>query len=222
MNLETSNKVASAKHVTNVPTLYPDERLIAFAKRSYSKYDCSKLKALDIGYGGGRNLKLLLDMGFDCYGIEYINKAEEQAKINLQPRSNLVKFHKGDYKLYKFNTQFDLIVAWGVFPHARISEIKTDLNHIYRMLNSSGKLIINFRTEDNWFIGKGKKIEENSYLLDKTAKEYSGYAYSFINDNELSALVSQTKFKITQKERLDLWKNNAQEQHSWIILELQK
>lgn len=222
MDIEKSNKISFSNHVKNVPTLYPDERLIATLKRSYIDIDCSNLRALDIGYGGGRNLKLLLEMGFNCFGIEYIKEAENQAKKSLNTKADMVRFYQGNFTKFNFGMTFDLIICWGIFCHVKKSEMLKNLKLIYNLLSDNGRLVLNFRTKNNWFRGKGEEIEDNTFMLNSEAKEYNGQLYSFIDELEISDLIDQTKFSIIQKERLDLWKNDASEQHSWVILELQK
>src|ERR1043165_40042 len=88
------------------------------------------------------------------------------------------------------------------------------------LLSDNGRLVINFRTHDNWFYGLGNEVEPNTYLLDARAGSYEGYVFTFLTLDQLKAIVAEAGLRILSIERLDLWRSNMTQQHSWFICEL--
>src|ERR1700675_2586280 len=52
--------------------IYPSETVVRFLLGRFRKrlQDGDRLRALDIGVGGGRNTRLLCELGFDTFGID--------------------------------------------------------------------------------------------------------------------------------------------------------
>lgn len=219
LNPDDSTQRTSAKHVSTSPILYPDERLVALLNRRYPLGSRGGLNALDIGFGSGRHIRLLHDMGFNAHGIEYTNEAVEATKTVLGTGSD-ARLWLGDYRTFEFPLSFDVIVAWGLIVHSARSAMAADLTRIADLLVPQGRLFLNFRTRDNWFVGLGEPIEADTWLLDSRAGQYSGYAYSFVDEPDVRQLAAQSGLVIHQLERLDLWKNNLTERNSWLICEL--
>ena len=225
-SLEEKNKVTSANHVKKVQMLYPDERLVALLSRKFKKMIPNRDRnALDIGFGSGRHVKLLLDFGFNTYGIEYTAEAVEVTRniLTKDDYANLVDLSLQDYRTFQPPVKFDVIVGWGLLMHSHYDNIAADLDTIARMLSENGRLYVNFRTTSNWFFGLGEKVSNHTYVLDARAKEYEGYTYSFVRDRaSIQEILSRTSLKMTSVEQMDLWKNDLTQQHSWIICELEK
>ena len=94
--MDEQNKSVWKNVIENAVMLYPAESVARFLGRNYSKIDravISEMKAFDIGTGSGRNLKALLDYGFQSYGIDYIADACNIAKNNLQGYKNLKEIY---------------------------------------------------------------------------------------------------------------------------------
>ena len=98
--MDEQNKSVWKNVIENAVMLYPAESVARFLGRNYSKIDravISEMKAFDIGTGSGRNLKALLDYGFQSYGIDYIADACNIAKNNLQGYKNLKEIYCGNF-----------------------------------------------------------------------------------------------------------------------------
>lgn len=71
---------------------YPIDMVINFLEKRYSMLDYSTrkaVKALDIGFGPGSNLKALLDYGFLTYGIDYSEICVNQVKEKYSCYKNI-------------------------------------------------------------------------------------------------------------------------------------
>jgi 2-polyprenyl-3-methyl-5-hydroxy-6-metoxy-1,4-benzoquinol methylase len=219
--LDSTTQNSTIRNLRQRVSMYPDDRLVAFLSRSFGKdVPCKNYKALDIGFGGGRHLKLLDNFGFETYGIEYVQPAIDTVLSNIDHYNSKPSLFKGDYRDFQFDTKFDVIIAWGVLPHSSFSSIENDLFSIKSLLNPRGSIFLNFRTKDNWFYALGKQVDHDTYVLDERAGVYQGYCYSFVNLNEIVSATGNVGLKITHIERVDLWKNDLKEQNSWLICEL--
>lgn len=69
---------------SNYAYKYPFERIAAYSSAVASKYeDVSSVKALDFGFGGGRHLKILSDLGYDVCGIDVSKDAIDTTRYNF-------------------------------------------------------------------------------------------------------------------------------------------
>ena len=218
---EKSNQEFWAKHAATSPIFYPDERLVAMlsAKRKKWSSDANP-SGLDIGFGSGRHLKLMIDLKVNAYGIEYNRDAIEATRLALGSTPYVKDMWLGDYRSFDFPRMFDIMIAWGVLFLAPQTEIEQSLRKLSRSLSDDGSLYINFRTKDNWFYRLGDELAPDTYLLDERAGPLAGTTYTFLEFPEIQDLLTRSGLKIQNAERVDLWKNNCQEQNSWYLCEV--
>jgi hypothetical protein len=110
-----------------------------------------------------------------------------------------------------------VVINYGIAILTTYSEIDENLRNIHKIMKKGGKMIINFRTKDDFLYGKGEKIDKYSYMLDERAKEYMGSLYSFYSYEEAEKLINDTGFKIINCERKELWKNGLEDKNKWWI-----
>ncbi len=220
--MDENNKSVWKNVIERAVMLYPAENVARFLGRNYSKEDkavISKMKALDIGTGSGRNLKALLDYGFQSYGIDYLDNACNIAKNNLQGYENLKEIYCGNFTEYNFNMEFDVILIWGVIFCRDVKSVKHDLSIINKLLKSNGKMLIDFRTKYDYLYKTGQIIDDNTFILEN---EYEGAVYSFFDIDEVKELLTNAGFKIENIEREDYCKDNLSKYNSWWILQVTK
>src|SRR5689334_8936461 len=98
-NMDKNNLEAYAGHLKRNVLLYPDERIVTFLAANYPDSAAnSGKKALDIGFGSGRHLGLLLNYGFQAYGIDYNSEAIDVAKSILGEQPLLKELKVADIK----------------------------------------------------------------------------------------------------------------------------
>ncbi|WDV46161.1 methyltransferase domain-containing protein [Clostridiaceae bacterium M8S5] len=224
MSYDKSNIKAWSKQIAKNQMLYPNERVIACLAKNFKEIkENNRKNGLDIGFGSGRHLKLLLDYGFNTYGIDYSDKSVEIAKDILSDYKDRIKIKKADLrdKIYADNF-FDFIICFGVIFLREQKEIAKDLKIINSLLKKNGKMIINFRTKEDYNYKKGKQVSENTYLLDHRTGPYENMLYTFLDLDEAVKMLTDSGFTVENKERVDFWKNNLQEHHSWWIFSVRR
>ena len=204
---------------------YPNEDVVRFLNRVSIQLKQNKrhLEGLDIGFGSGRHLKLLMDYEIQAHGVELFSDAVDRAFELYGDNPFLGKLKLGDYKHVNYSpSSFDVIIAWGSLVSHPPSQLVGELNAMQKVLRPGGRILINLRTKDNWFFGYGKKIENGYFLLDKRAGNYAESFYAFFDEATLKKHISDTSLCIKSFERIDQWRNELQEKNSWWIVDLEQ
>ena len=201
---------------------YPDERVVSFLARRFSnKRENLQRRALDIGCGSGRHLKLLLDYGFNTWGIDYSAASVNRVKSTFGNNKMLKDVVIGDFRDHLFSPFFDAVVSWGVLFLNPPSEMVKNLSMMGKILSHQGRLLVNFRTKENFHYGLGQEVEPGCFILDERAGIYQGMCYTFTDLNDVEEIVSNTQcLKVVHVEKTTLLKNNLSELHSWLHVEL--
>ncbi|MEG2812112.1 MAG: class I SAM-dependent methyltransferase [Clostridium sp.] len=203
--------------------LYPDERVAVFLGRNFKPIENNfGKKSIDIGCGSGRHMKILADYGFDVYGIDCSKEAVKVAKDVLGDNENIKEIIADDFVNLKIVNEFDCIIAYGLMMYKTMEETKKDLMQFKDMLKPGGKILVNFRNYDNWFLKYSEKIGEGLYALKSGAKEYEGINYFVCSCEEAVTMIKDVGLKIIDTERIDYWKRNSTERNSWEIFVLEK
>ena len=205
---------------------YPNEKVVAFLARNFADKEQNRnKKALDLGFGSGRHIKLLLDYGFQTFGLDYVPECVEMTKSCLRHYDNLRELITGDFTEYDFAANnlkdFDVIIIWGAIFWKPKTEMLKDLKKIASLLNSDGKMYLNFRSKEDFLCGKGKVLDEGcTYELNY--KEYSGLTYTFLDVSDIETMLEAAGLKVTSLEKEEYWKNNLTERHSWWLVSAEK
>ncbi len=219
-----TNFLPSNEELKKHRLLYPDERIVTFLSKYFKDFQANSHKnALDIGFGSGRHLKILLDYGFQVSGIDFSQEALNLARKYFNDTPNLRELKQADIQDSSLQKGvFDVIIAWGlVFLFTQDNIIK-NLGIINSLLADGGKFICNFRSKNNWFYGKGKQLEKNIFMLNADAGPYEDMLYGFFDLNEALQLMDQANFSVINSEYVELKKNNLTETHSWWVFHAEK
>lgn len=202
--------------------LYPDERVVSFlARRFPSVVNNGEHHAIDIGCGSGRHVKLMLDYGFQTWGIDYAAESVDMVRSAFHGHPLLREVVLGDFRETAFPTSFHAVVAWGVLFLNPPSEMVSNLRGMGRLLGPDGRLLVNFRTRENSHFGLGEEIEPGCFILDDRAGTYKGMCYTFTDLPDVEALVERAGgMDIVHVEKTTFVKNNLSELHSWLQIEL--
>jgi tRNA (uracil-5-)-methyltransferase TRM9 len=204
---------------------FPDESVVRFVRRKFGGYPTSKknlIKALDIGFGTGRHIIYLLSEGFDVYGIDYAESSLRATQGKISQMGLSASLAIGEFGQASIPPDaYDLIIAWGVLFNKPEPDIHSDIKKIYDILKPGGTLIADFRTLNNWFYGKGKKMGQHAYLLDETAGPYKGLFYRFMAEKEVVSFFEKTHFTIELLEYKE-WLKFGKELHSWWMVQASK
>lgn len=112
-----------------------------------------KTKALDLGCGGGRNTRLLVDLDFDTYACDLYTEMLKETRKKIASRWTFAKRQKRIVRAsiidlpYK-NNFFDLIVSNGVYHQAHsLHAYEKALEESARVLKPGGLLYLNVFTD---------------------------------------------------------------------------
>lgn len=198
---------------------YPDSAIVSyFAKNWCDKPANQGRRVLDIGFGSGNTFPLLNDYGFEVHGIELSEHAVAggQAVLAALKATGVISRSALEQCHYDANS-FDVLISWGSLFLSTLDIIKKNTARCFDLLKPGGGFLVNFRSPDNWFNGLGKEVGPFTYALDERAGPYAGITYTFLPEPEARACLIDAGFIIDNMERLDHWKLNATQQHSWHI-----
>lgn len=131
---------------------------------------------LEIGCGFGRNIKFLIDNGFEANNITGSDISKKMINLAKKYVNNKnVKFvHADVYKLPFKTNQFDLLISHGVFMHVKKSKIKQSIDEAVRVAH---KIII---IEQNYGGNEYTFVHDYRKLLNE-----KGRITEYVNDNKL-------------------------------------
>jgi len=150
---------------------------------------CGKKKIYDLGCGIGRNLFLLIEMGFDVCGSDYsldtvkeVNRRLEEIKY---PRR--VK-HESMTEISEPDEAYDAVVAYNVVYHSYVADMRKTLGHIHRILKPGGSLLITFQSKRSPSYIKKEEAEPGT--VTKKEGSEAGIPHHFVDRNELFEMLS--------------------------------
>ncbi|MCL1884768.1 MAG: class I SAM-dependent methyltransferase [Defluviitaleaceae bacterium] len=216
MNYDSTNKEGSKRIFLKKHLLYPNERVVAFLAQYYGDIqNNANLKGLDIGCAQGRHIELMLDYGFQAHGVDYVEDACDFCRKLISSRNAKGEIYCGDFSGHYEDETFDVMICLGTIFLRQIDDMKRDLADLFSILKTGGRFFVNFRTHEDSLYGKGKQIDEFSFLLDERSKEYNGILYTFLTYEQAEKLLIDAGFTIDRVERVELWKNNLESRHTW-------
>lgn len=197
--------------------LYPAEDVVRFLSRE--EFGEGRVKeGLDVGFGSGRHLKVLMDFGIRANGLELFQGAIDQARQSFGDHPLFGRLLLNDVREAPFPPgSLDVVIMWGCLFYRPLSGMRHDLATLRSMMRPGGRVCLNLRTKENWFYGLGEEKAKDFFLLDERAGAFSGALYAFVDEEEARALILGAGFEIENLERLDYCRNNLKERNCWWI-----
>ena len=113
----------------------------------FSKYIKKDDTVLDIGFGSGRDLKEIMKITSNIFGLDACEKFIENAEHNSVLKGRVAKSILPDITIDEFQvnvTKFDVIVSIAVLMHLSIKEIEQSIEKIKSILTKNGIVIISY------------------------------------------------------------------------------
>ena len=161
---------------------YPDEYLVRIlSKEIEGNRLLQSGKALDLGCGSGRHLKLLNDFNFNFV-----------IGTDLSPHA--LKFCDGmrmvcnNMSLPIKNESIDLVIAWGSLHYNDKSETPQMIAEIFRILKKSGIFLGTLRCSRDTYLKKGTNLGNDVWQTSLT--DIAGTISAFYCENEVKSVFS--------------------------------
>jgi ubiquinone/menaquinone biosynthesis C-methylase UbiE len=161
----------------------PEEIVVKFVLSLENR----KSKILDLGCGAGRHLIYVKEHGFNGYGVDISKTGLNITKNRLRQRKLDCNLVRGYMNFLPFdNRSFDAVICINTLYHQKLEGIRRTIFEIYRILKRGGVLLTNFLTRRTYSYGKGKKIEENTFLPNEGIER--GVLHHFTDKKEIEQL----------------------------------
>jgi ubiquinone/menaquinone biosynthesis C-methylase UbiE len=169
--------------------LYPTEWVIRtmlgkYPELVFDKTSYSGGKILDMGFGDGRNFKLLENIGFEIYGVEITEEILDLVRDRIKNENLAV----GNNRNIPFNDKyFDFILACSSFYYVdKGSSFQDNLKEYIRVLKNDGVLIANFPEINKNFICKHSiNIGDNHIIIQNDPHNIrNGYIFRAFESKE--------------------------------------
>ena len=207
------------QHISNSMLLYPNEYLTRYIYAN--KRDFNSI--LDFGCGDGRHLEMIARAGIkDIIGVDYNSTAIEVAKNRCQ---------KYSIKLYQNNQNsnlkdliqrdnLDCVVCWGITltnAYYMTSEI---FKQFAKILKPNGKVIANWRAQDDSLYGDGKEIAKDTFVIQRDS--HKGLLYYIPNLDDIKEIYKSANLAIISIDSERFTTDNGKIINSWHIIEAKK
>ena len=160
-------------------------------------------RVLDLGCGTGRHTVLLASKGFDVYGVDISETGLDITRKKLKESGLNARIELGDMHSLRFDDGFfDAVISTYVITHSMKNGIEGILGEIARVLKREGLLVLAVLSDRDGWYGKGKKLEENTYLPTFFPDE-ADIPHHFFTEKELRRDLA--KFKILELHHLTSW-----------------
>jgi SAM-dependent methyltransferase len=179
--------------------------------------DGERLSALDIGVGGGRNTRLLCELGFDTFGIDVSAEGLKQTEgllVKLGFKPTLKRAQMTDLPFE--SNSFDAIISYGVFCYGTAAEMRRAIDEVHRVLKVGGHAFVVVRTTDDFRYGKGQSLEPDTYLLTISETNEEGTVQHFLSESALRA--SFTAFSEFEFEKTETtFSARTRKDSDWLV-----
>jgi SAM-dependent methyltransferase len=126
-------------------------------------------KILDLGFGDGRNMPLLRDLGFEIYGVEISEDICKLTRSRMQRLGVPVQLEKGTNSHLPFgDAAFDFVLACHACYYVNPGESFTDnLREIARVLRPGGRFIFSLAKRDTYVLKDAVDLGNGHYRITK-------------------------------------------------------
>lgn len=200
---------------------YPDEYMIKFFFKEMLLDNPSNV--LELGCGNGNNLMLFYNYGWNVTGVDIDKKSIDNAINNFDKikyeNKNLKNFNLfyDDMGLFLENnslSKFDVILIPSSIYYLDYNNIIKVFKLIKekKILSKNALFFIRFRNIDDYRFGKGKKIGDNSFVLDIDETGEKGCINTFFSKDNMIEILEE-HFCFEYKYVLRCFHENLQNNH---------
>lgn len=208
------------KHVSSGMLLYPNEYLTRYIYANRKEFK----SVLDFGCGDGRHLEMMARAGLEhIIGVDYNRSVLDVAKQRCQKYNIKCELYQNNQnkKLNELiKDELDCVVCWGITlanAHYVISDI---FKQFASVLKDGGKVIANWRAQDDSLYGDGKEIDKDTFIIERDS--HKGMLYYIPNLDDIKAIYKDAGLEILSIDSEKFTTNNGKIINSWHIIEAKK
>lgn len=151
---------------------------VMFAAEIFAKHNCSTV--MDLGCGTGRHTIFIANRGFHVYATDVSETGLDTTKMKAQNLSlRNIDFKQHDMRKIPFeNDFFDAVLCVWTTGHGTLSDAKSSVDEIHRVLKPTGIVVIDYVSTDDARHGKGQMIEKDTFLNNMEGEENIPHHYS--------------------------------------------
>ena len=213
----------------NAQRRWPNEEFSRFMGRNFfmkSDYEREKTKILEVGCGTGANLRVLIEEGFDTYGIELSKEAIDLVPFLLGKNIDNSKIICGNMVNLPWEEDYFHAIV-DVFASYCLDETKFALfvDEIYRTLCHGGKYFSytpSKRSEAFINYKPAKKIDNSTLdgIWRKDSPYYgNSYPFRFMKEEDVEVFFDKERFIINYMEKISRTYDHFREQFEFLVFE---
>jgi len=168
---------------------YPNEHVVRFLLGRFPDGERARLRALDVGVGGGRHSKLLSDLGFQAAGVDFSREGLQHARRWLQGSGQATRLCQASMLTLPFgDAVFDAVIAFAVYYYADRAGMRRAVGELRRVLRPDGWGFVALRTDHDYRYGKGVEIEPHTFRLTINDTNEAGCVMHFLTEESVPAM----------------------------------
>jgi ubiquinone/menaquinone biosynthesis C-methylase UbiE len=148
--------------------IYPNDRVVAWTFRNFSKESAFQYNLLDLGCGAGRHALFWAAEGYSVSACDFSSVGIEETNIRAQEKDLSVSAYQceADELLFADN-EFDGILCYGVLYYLPYKRYLKAVKEIHRVLKPGGKALVITRTKEDSRTLNAKKVDACTYRLNE-------------------------------------------------------
>tara|TARA_B110000967_G_C18730484_1_gene482336 strand:- start:66 stop:782 length:717 start_codon:yes stop_codon:yes gene_type:complete len=199
------------KHGLSFQRKYPNEEFCRFMGRTYFHENArnrKKIRILEVGCGSAGNLKLIVNEGFDSYGIDISKKSISLLKQNFKNNKKRPILKVADMKKIPFtDSYFDCIIDVFSSTHLNAEEGNIFIKEIQRCLKHDGLFYSYFPSKKSDIFKLKKKIMLDKDTIFKLNEKQSAYRinkipFRFLSSKQYSNILNKENIETIYKEEI--------------------
>lgn len=208
------------QHISNSMLLYPNEYLTRYIYANRRDFN----SILDFGCGDGRHLEMIARAGLEhIIGVDYNRSALDIAQQRCQKYNIKCELYQNNQnkKLNELiKDELDCVVCWGITltnAYYMTSEI---FKQFTKILKPNGKVIANWRAQDDSLYGDGKEIAKDTFVIERDS--HKGLLYYIPNLDDIKEIYRGANLEIISIDSERFTTDNGKIINSWHIIEAKK
>jgi SAM-dependent methyltransferase len=157
---------------SNAGKVYPVEFVVRTLLGTYPNLKLDRTayrgsRILDLGFGDGRNMPLLHDLGFEVYGVEISEEICQLTRGRMERLGVPVQLETGSNSHIPFGDgAFDFILACHACYYVNSGESFADnLREIARVLRVGGRFIFSLPKTDTYILSNAVPLGDGHYRI---------------------------------------------------------